>query len=254
MRKKKKKKSNFHFWIMLLLLVGAVFYCIHKEESEMESIVCPKIEIPDGYTVLGIDISHHNGKIDWEKVREQGIEFACIKSTEGISHTNRGFKKNYTSAKRNGIIAGMYHFFIFRKDGAEQACFFLEKLKYEAGDLPPVVDVEYDSGNRRSKDKSVNRKRIEELRRFDSVVFEQLHIHPIIYTNKECYDDLICKNFPDNDLWLASLTDEPDEEYHANWVIWQYSHTGKVKGISGLVDLNVFYSNKEDFKQWIKAN
>lgn len=248
----KRKKKRRVSWILIIpLVIVTVYYCTRKEEKHIDLTHIKQAPIPDGFSVLGIDVSHHNGDIDWEAVKAQGVSFAYIKATEGESITDKNYDSNYQSAKENGLTAGMYHFFLFKKDGAEQASFFLKKLQYEKGDLPPVVDVEYSPWNIRNLKKA--KERVRELVRFDSVVYKELAIHPIIYTNKECYEDLIRDRFPENDLWLCDLSDIPDDDSYPNWIFWQHNHKGKLTGVDSKVDMNVFYAGKEDFEEWLNC-
>ncbi len=252
-KKKKSKTINRFFAILMIAVVGFAGYkYLNMRDFDLSSLgKCP---IPKGYSVLGIDVSHHNGKIDWEAVKVQGVRFAYVKSTEGVSHTNQNYESNYQKAKKNNITAGMYHFFIFKKDGAQQAKFFIENSEFQCGDLPPMVDVEYSTNNIRSTDKKVIKQTLTQLRRFDSVVYRTWRVRPVIYTNKECYEDLIRGNFPQNHLWICDLSQEPCREKYADWHIWQYSHTGKIKGIKSKTDMNVFHSTEEDFEAWVAKN
>src|SRR5437016_13909496 len=73
------------------------------------------------YPVRGIDVSHHQGPIDWDAVASDGVTFAYIKASEGGDYQDRRFKENWLGARHAGVLAGAYHFFTFCKDGAAQA-------------------------------------------------------------------------------------------------------------------------------------
>jgi len=227
-------------------------YMHHKQQHKIDLSSLTKLPIPQGFTMLGIDVSHHNGDINWEAVKVQGVTFAYIKATEGTILTDKHCSSNYHDAKEAGIKVGMYHFFRFREGGKEQAQYFLDNITYQKGDLPPVIDIEYSCNNICNISKQVVLDRIARLKQFDSLVYCRLLIHPIIYTNKECYEHLIRNHFPDNDLWLCNLSAEPSEEEYPNWVIWQHSHKGTVVGIPAKVDMDVFYADKEEFNTWLE--
>ncbi|MDR3704905.1 MAG: GH25 family lysozyme [Paludibacteraceae bacterium] len=249
MHRRRPKKRLF---LLIFLLAIAVYYCNKRSGNKIDISKLHHVVIPDGFSVIGIDVSHHNGDINWKAIRAQGIVFAYIKATEGESLMDKNYTDNYRAAKTNRIVTGMYHFFIFRKDGgAKQALCFLNKLRYQRGDLPPAVDVEYSPSNRRTMNKDIIKERIRELNQFDSTIYSRKHIHPVLYTNKECYEDLIRDNFPKNDLWLCNLSDMPDDYMYPNWVMWQYSHTGKLEGVKSSVDINVFYAGKAEFNEWL---
>ncbi len=98
--------------------------------------------IAKGYPVQGIDVSHYQGQIDWQQMREQGIGFAYIKATEGSFYVDECYKQNMTDAEKAGIAAGAYHFFSFDSPGETQAEHFIQTVGGD-GTLIPVVDVEY---------------------------------------------------------------------------------------------------------------
>ena len=149
---------------------------------------------------------------------------------------------NYDSAKDNGLAVGAYHFFRFDVDGTLQARNFVETIGDRDFDLPLVIDVE-EHGNPyvflRSKVVRQLRDMVDEL--------TALEYRVMIYTNKDGYYKFIKDNFDDYPLWLCSLNRRPD----LDWTIWQYSHWGKVDGIQGDVDLNRFYGNLEQWKNWL---
>src|SRR5690348_13539944 len=100
---------------------------------------------PEGshYPVRGIDVSHHQGPIDWPRVARSGISFAFLKATEGGTHVDENFRENFEEARAAGVAVGAYHFFTFCKSGAEQAANFIAAVPHEAKTLPPVVDIEF---------------------------------------------------------------------------------------------------------------
>ena len=102
--------------------------------------------VPCCYDVHGIDISHYQGRIDWNKVSDTRntkfpIEFVFMKATEGRNHSDSTFQRNFEAAGQHGFIRGVYHFFSPKTDPVEQADFFMEKVKLSTGDLPPCLDV-----------------------------------------------------------------------------------------------------------------
>lgn len=94
----------------------------------------------------GLDVSHHQGEIDWESVRADGITFAYVKATEGGDHIDRLFNRNAVEATAAGLRVGAYHFFTFCRSGREQAVHFLGVAPPQPDWLPPAIDIEY-AGN-----------------------------------------------------------------------------------------------------------
>ena len=98
------------------------------------------------FPVWGIDISHHQGAINWAKVSDSGVKFAFIKASEGEDHRDSRFDENWSAAGAAGIARGAYHFFTFCTDGIPQADNYLGAVQNAGRGLPPAVDVEF-SGN-----------------------------------------------------------------------------------------------------------
>ncbi len=100
------------------------------------------------YPVRGIDVSHHQGPIDWRAVAESGVHFAYIKATEGCDFQDADFFAHWNGAGRAGIARGAYHFFTFGTPGKEQAANFAAVVPVEPHSLPPAVDLEISGYNR----------------------------------------------------------------------------------------------------------
>ena len=103
--------------------------------------------MPPGYKVHGIDISHYQGDINWKMLKQtrQGqfpVEFIFMKATEGGDFADDKFVANFDSARAHGFIRGAYHFYNPKTDAHKQADFFINSVKLEPGDLPPVLDIE----------------------------------------------------------------------------------------------------------------
>ena len=243
MTPKKSSRGGKHraLWalgvLLILALLAASLYVLrirlHHNSSEI---------VDNDYELVGIDVSSHNGKINFERVSGAGIDFVIIKASEGAAFRDSRFASNYDSAKDNGLAVGAYHFFRFDVDGTLQARNFVETIGDRDFDLPLVIDVE-EHGNPyvflRSQVVRQLRDMVDEL--------TALEYRVMIYTNKDGYYKFIKDNFDDYPLWLCSLNRRPE----LDWTIWQYSHWGVVDGIQGDVDLNRFYGNLEQWKNWL---
>lgn len=221
---------------LLLWLLGGMAY-----ERWFVDTVVPD---PDIYRVRGIDISHHNGKVDFDRLSkaDAAVDFIYVKATEGTSFVDPHFRRNVLHASRAGIPVGVYHFFRYDKDGELQALNLLQALKGREFLLPPAIDVE-DWGN---PDGHATATIVERLRALIARL-ELEGCHPIIYTNLEGYHRLIKGNFDDYPLWIASFSNPPldvDPE-NVRWTLWQYTHRGSVPGISGDTDINVVNPNSK---------
>ncbi len=198
----------------------------------------------DEFPVQGLDVSHHQGKIDWEKVKNTGFKFVFIKATEGGSFVDPRFRYNRENAGKNGLIVGAYHYFTFRKTGAEQAKNFIATVPYDNTSLPPVVDLEFmgNSGNRLTR-QALHR----ELSDFIGIVEKKYRKRPVLYSTYEFYDYYLAGAFKDHPLWIRDIFKRPGLIDKRNWTFWQYANRARVDGIPNYVDLNVFNGNEEKF-------
>ena len=111
------------------------------------------INYPEGYEIHGIDISHHQGTIQWDTLTERAliddhpIRFIVMKATEGATIVDENFYKNFRKAKDHGFIRGAYHFWSVKSGATAQARYFIRNVKLQSGDLPPVLDVEHKTPN-----------------------------------------------------------------------------------------------------------
>lgn len=190
------------------------------------------------YPLRGIDVSHHNGEIDFNRLTEQDadVSFVYIKATEGTDFLDPGFIRNARGALSSGIPAGAYHFFRYDTDGELQALNFINALRGRSFTLPPAIDVE-DWGN---PDGHATALIVERLRSMTACLRREGY-RPVIYTNLDGYHRLIRGNFDSYPLWISSFSDPPldTDPSNSRWAIWQYSHRGDLPGISSPTDLNV---------------
>lgn len=201
---------------------------------------------PQGYAIHGIDISHHQGAIDWDKLKNNALvdgyplRFVFMKATEGASRVDPNFKENFDQAYQYGFIRGVYHFWSNRSTARAQAYYFLENVHLSDDDLPPVLDIEH-----KPKDVSIGDFQMDVLT-WLHIVEDKYHVKPIIYTYykfKENY--LNAPVFDDYPYWIAHYYVDKIE-YKGNWRFWQHTDTGQLPGITGKVDLNVYNGSYYD--------
>ncbi len=192
------------------------------------------------YPVRGIDVSAHNGDIDFAAVAADSIRFAYIKATEGADFRDPLFARNYREASRSGIRVGAYHFFRFDIPGHLQAYNFMNSIEGKKLDMPAAIDVEdwNNAGDIPPADV------VDQLASMIGVM-QSAGRNVIIYTNKKGYDSYISGHLDSMQVWICALDDQPADTI--NWRLWQYSHTGRVHGISGPVDLDTFRGSQTDF-------
>lgn len=197
-----------------------------------------------GYAIHGIDISHHQGYINWNAVDTENIFFAFMKATEGGNFKDKRFQQNWTAAKKTSLRRGAYHFFSFFKTGKEQAKNYIGSVKLTANDLPPVVDLEYGRYTEKNRPKASTI--VKELR----VMLQTFHRYygkrPILYCTYNCYNLYVKGIFDEYPIWIRD-TQNGQPQLTKQWAFWQYSAKGRIAGIQGNVDLNVFYGSLQNF-------
>ena len=200
--------------------------------------------MPCNYEVHGIDISHYQGKIDWELLTHNReaqfpIHFIFLKATEGGDHGDDTFTQNFGQARKYGFIRGAYHYFIPKTDARKQADFFIRTVQLAKGDLPPVLDVE-----------TTGKQSPQELKTAVKTWLDRVEAHygvkPILYTSykfkKRYLSDSIFNAYP---YWIAHYYVD-SVRYEGKWHFWQHTDVGTVPGIEEEVDLNVFNGTMEE--------
>ena len=263
----------------MILLFAA--YCIHElyEKASYDHFIEELPEIPesplkthdynwdnlkkkkylmsyedDRYTSMqGIDVSSHQEEIDWALVKEAGIEFAFIRAgyrgtTEGNIHDDEYFDANMRGAAENGIPAGVYFFSqaVTEEEALEEAEYTLKRIKDYDVTYPVVFDMEepeYEEAVSRAASLS-----IEEKTRIANVFLYRIQkegYEAMIYDStmlfEEHYD---LSRLHEYRFWVAEYGSYPRYDYE--FEIWQYTESGKVKGISEPVDMDIWFIKKDD--------
>ncbi len=200
---------------------------------------------------VGVDVSTFQNTIDWKKVADSGIDFAMIRLGIRGYKTGRlvlddNFRENIKGAKKNGLRTGVYFFSqaISREEAEEEADFVLKALKKYKIDGPVALDSELiDSKNARTGDLT------REERTDFCIAFceriEEAGYTPMIYADKaQLLAELDTERLTDYMIWYSDFGDKPDYPYE--FALWQYTNKGKVPGIKGNVDLNLWMEFNEE--------
>jgi len=182
--------------------------------------------------VYGIDVSHHQGPVDWAAVADDDVGFAYLKASEGTSFVDPRFAEHWTAADDAGIDRGAYHFFTLCTPGAEQGEHFLRTAPPQDGALPPAVDLELvgTCSARPPLDDG-----LAELDAFLAVVEDAWGTDTLLYVGEDWEGEYPVLDRSDRPRWLVSFLGRPDH----HWTVWQVSWWGAVDGISGDVDIDV---------------
>ena len=185
-----------------------------------------------GYKVHGLDISHHQEKVNWTLV-DKKYKFIILKATEGQNFLDTDFLYNWNNARLNGFVVGAYHFFVMTSSGEAQADFYISKVPDSEKTLPPIIDLEISTKKYKKPDV------IERVR----VMVEKLEKHykkrVIFYVNYNTYNAYIKGEFPENKIWITDYKYFPKIDEENRWIFWQVSRRGRIEGIPGFTDKNV---------------
>lgn len=176
----------------------------------------------------GIDVSNNNGAIDFNKVKNSGVEVVYIKATEGISFTDAYLKTNYDKAKAVGLKVGFYHF-LRKNNPVAEAKYFLQATSGLEADCIYICDIE---GGNWDVSQASNA-----VRQFADYLLGQGK-QVGIYTGDYFYRDNLNSTVNDLPLWVANYG--ASKPMASNYAGWQYSEKGQVPGISTNVDINEF--------------
>lgn len=235
-------------YIKWLLLAGAAALVVLMGAYIVLHYILPHSVTVDRYRypVAGLDVSKHNGEIDFEHVVADDYQFVFIKASEGKTYKDDAFERNYNRAREAGLKVGAYHFFRKNRTGREQADNLLGVIKGKTFDLPLVIDLEDDWGNGAATSRQTALERVLEMLN----ILNDKGYQVMIYTNLDGYEKYYKDMLGDHDLWLCSFT-SPDMLSHLPHRIQQFSHEGSVNGIDGDVDLNVFRGSKRDWDSYL---
>ena len=187
----------------------------------------------------GIDVSHHNGKINWKEVaKDSNIKFVYIKATTGSTHTDDCYAYNIKNARENGLKVGSYHFFTSYSSAHKQFENFKSVAKKASQDLIPMVDVES------SLEKWTKKQIHDSLLVFMRLCKSHYGVYPMVYSGQNVYNKYLAPRFNKFHLMLGNYNGtKPVIHGAGHYTIWQYSETGKIKGIPEKVDLSCFHKD-----------
>jgi lysozyme len=261
--RKVKSKSRWRFNVLILVSLGGLLYflvpallnryghmagiktMLKKGQDYYYGLPGEAVKWPKGHTVRGIDVSRYQTHVNWPEVRRDRIAFAFIKATEGFYLQDKLFDYHWQESCDIGLLRGAYHFYRPSQPALLQALNFIRVVSLETGDLPPVLDIE-----------EIGTQSADELRAGIStwlkVVEKKYAAKPIIYTNYNFYERYLAGHFDEYPLWIAHyqvprlrIAPSPNRKLK----FWQHTDRGRVTGIKGRVDCNVFYGSTHDLKQ-----
>jgi lysozyme len=186
---------------------------------------------------VGLDVSHHQGEIDWAKVsgHKPKIDFVYIKATEGEDHKDTRFAENWQKAQQAGIKVGAYHFFTLCKPGDLQFQNFLDSVPVLVDAMPPAIDLEFggNCSNRPDRDDL-----LADVLVFARQAEKYYGKKPVLYVTKGFYRRYLRGSELGFPFWVRDLIWQPSIPTHQGWDLWQFTSRARVSGINTPVDLN----------------
>jgi lysozyme len=261
-RSKKKQKATtgriIRYTGLMLLIIAVIFTIYHyrhgllyylsfKTDKRVEALTKEERKIADLriYEIvsrhkdkaLGIDVSHYQGKINWDSLQngknELLLKFVFVRATAGKNGIDATFKTNWRQAREHGFLRGAYHYYRPNENSLEQAKYFIKTVKLGEGDLPPVLDIEQ-IPSEQSMDSLKSG-----LKRWLTTVEKHYGVKPIIYSGESFYTDFLREEFKGYNLWIANYSFFEDE-IRPEWLFWQFTDKAAINGIEGNVDVNIY--------------
>lgn len=201
--------------------------------------------------VFGIDVSEYQGKINW--IDTDSIEqtfpvgFVFIRATYGNDGIDKKFHENWENARMHKNIRGAYHYYRPDENSLEQAQIFIDNVKLRKGDFPPVLDIE-----KVPEDQSIDSLKTG-LKRWIKKVESHYGVKPIIYCGDRFYTDFLEEEFEGYTLWIANYNFFV-EQIDTSWDFWQFTDKGKIPGIEGTVDIDIFNGTPSELKELTIGN
>ena len=198
---------------------------------------------PEG-DVRGIDISHYQETIDWDALAESTlhgvpVSFVFIKATEGKTIIDECFTRNFSEARRHGILRGAYHVYSTLSSPQEQARFFCNVVGLKDNDIVPILDVE---GLGTDSPEHIQTGILDWM----NLVEKHYGVTPILYTSYNFRTTYLTDpQFDRYPYWIAHYYIK-NLAYTGRWAFWQHTDVGKVGGVKGYVDVNVFNGGYSD--------
>jgi lysozyme len=240
-------------FLIVLSLTRPYWYLLRKRVLKTETDVAihkgdctysgPGVAMPAHFQLMGIDVSHHQGLIDWKKVKSSYIKarplsFVFVRATYGRWKNDKYFTYNWKATRQVGILRGAYHYYLPNQSAKAQADKFIGRVcgpdgKYQ-GDLPPVLDIEESPPGTNISDFHQG------IQIWLDEVENKTGLRPIIYSGAKFYKVRLYPAFKKYPLWVAHYkAASPSIPSTQTWDLWQFTDKARINGICGPVDLNV---------------
>ena len=254
-----KRNLTYTFLAILILGCSSSGKNDHEDNAKQQSTEAKEVTAPaasdslSSTPVLGLDISHFQGDVNWEQIKADKLTYAYTKATQGETYKDPNFERNISGANGAGLPIGAYHFYVAADNSENQAEHFVTSIsQVDVGDLPPVLDLEQ-GGVSGTLDKDQFQA---DVLKWLTLVEEKLGVRPVVYTNNPFANEyLLDPKFSDYHLWIAEYTAAeapkiPEAWKEKGWLMWQRSQRGTYTGVQGQnVDHDIFNGSDEQLKK-----
>ena len=220
--------------LFFTLLFSLATHAAVNDEHEVK-VVGDKNYNNNSLVYDGIDVSNYQKDINWRAAAEDpSIKYVYVKATEGATHKQHRYRANIENARKHGVKVGSYHFLSTTSPIQKQFENFISMARPEEQDLIPLLDVETHAG--------WNAKQLQDsVKLFCSLLEDYYGCKPMIYTNVSYFNTLLGYDFRNYPLFIARYSkNEPQLNFGAKWILWQFSDCGIINGIDAKVDLSRF--------------
>ena len=231
----KNWNDTYYKLLLSVIFLSNVVLCANAQADNYEST-----ELFDSEVYHGIDVSNHQGRIDWDKVaKDENVQFVYIKATEGATYVSPTFEQNIQEARKAGMKVGCYHFLRATSYIHDQFRNFIEYCREDEQDLAPLIDIEV-------KGSWLDEEVADSVKLFADLLEEYYGVRPIIYTGTNFYNKYLSEEFNDGyELFIAKYSEnEPELMDGTDYTIWQFTDCGEVNGIYTDVDQSRFNKGK----------
>ena len=229
-------RDTYNMWLGVILSVMAGF-CASAQADHIEDYV-PEHYMPPVYH--GIDVSNHQGRIDWNAVaKDENVQFVYIKATEGATYVSPTFEQNISEARKAGMRVGCYHFLRATSYIRDQFANFTEYCRKDEQDLAPLIDIEV-KGSWEAHEVA------DSVKLFADLIEDYYGVRPVIYTGSNFFNKYLSDQFSEGyELFIAKYSEEePVLAGGIEYTLWQFTDCGEVNGIRTDVDQSRFNRGK----------
>ena len=223
--------------VLMMGIVAALAACAGHTDRRDQRHVPPR---RDGALIDGIDVSSHQGDIDWAKVTaNDDLRFAYVKATEGATYRSPHYQSNVRQAQRHGLLVGSYHYLSTTSTISEQYANFVGAMSTVTQDLIPMIDVEDRGTWSRSQ-------LIDSLALLAGMLEHQYKRRPMIYSTMDFYNQNLSPQFNRYPLYIGRYsTARPSISWDGDYTIWQFTEDGIMAGINVYVDMARFHPDHD---------